>query len=583
MDDFIGCFSYEDRWSLRWEGPADCHAEKDGCQVLFAGVLRNRPELVELLRCPPDLPAAALFLELYLKYGEAAAAKLNGPFCFALLSRQPEKVLLGRDQLGQSFLFYGRDSQQNLLCSNRLPLLLQQPGLCRDLDLLALQDYLGLGYIPSPRTIYQSVAKVRPASLVLFTGPQTEGTSLTYWEPVYLPKRVLPWPEVGRECRRLLEQAGRRCLQGHAQANYLLSGGIDSGVVLGLTAPLQERAGEAISIAFDHPLYDESTLAGLTAARHRLPQRVRKVTPGDIEALAPLLAGSGEPFADSSLLPTRLALQAAAESAAAVFTGDGGDELFCGYRRLQFMAWRCCCWGLPAGIGQALAKCLQHGLPQPGEQRSRLANLTRMIRALAKEKTDCYACFQEIFSRDCRQQLLTRTQEDDYLQRWRAISSNYAAEDWVEKCDALDILTYLPDDGFRKSDIAGTGLGLDTLCPILDLEVAEFALTLPRRDKITLRERKRPLRHLARELLPAELLAQTKRGFGTPVAAWFRAELAPMIREMARTLPDWDQQGWLNRDYVQELVNAHLVQNRDCAPQLWTLLCLQLWCQSSRA
>jgi len=153
----------------------------------------------------------------------------------------------------------------------------------------------------------------------------------------------------------------------------------------------------------------------------------------------------------------------------------------------------------------------------------------------------------------------------------------------VEKCDALDILTYLPDDGFRKSDIAGTGLGLDTLCPILDLEVAEFALTLPRRDKITLRERKRPLRHLARELLPAELLAQTKRGFGTPVAAWFRAELAPMIREMARTLPDWDQQGWLNRDYVQELVNAHLVQNRDCAPQLWTLLCLQLWCQSSRA
>lgn len=583
MGDFTGYYSFGASWDFRWEGSAECYAEKGGCKVLFAGALRNQLDLAVLLNCSPDLSAPALFLELYLKSGEAAVSKLNGPFCFALLSNQPQKLLLGRDQLGQSFLFYGRDARQRLICSNRLPLVVKQPSLSRDIDLLALQDYLALGYVPSPRTIYQAIAKVKPASMVQFSGAAGTATSLTYWQPTYLPKRALPWPEIARECKRLLEQASKRCLRSHQQANYLLSGGIDSGVILGLSAPLQENSAEAISIAFAEPLYDESALAGLTAAKHSIAQRVINVGPKDIVGLGPLLAWSGEPFADSSLLPTHLAMQAAAQSADAVFTGDGGDELFCGYRRLQFMAWRCCCWGIPAGICHYLAKLFQHCLPVPKEQRSHLASLNRIIRALALEKTACYASFQEIFSRDCRQQLLGISQADDYLLRWRELSTAYPGEDWVEKCAALDILSYLPDDGLRKGDIAIAGLGLDPLRPILDLDVAEFALTLPRRDKINLLECKRPLRYLARDLLPTELLRQPKRGFGTPVASWFRAELGPVIREMARTLPEWDTQGWLNRAFVQRLVTEHLEQNVNHAPQLWTLLCLQLWRENTQS
>ncbi len=583
MGDFRGSFSFADSWVLTWEGSADCYAAKAGCQVLFSGSLSNCRELQELLGCPPDCSAAKLFLELYLRYGEAGAAKMRGAFCFALLIARPQKILLGRDQLGRSFLFYGRDSQQGLHCSNRLPLVVRQPQVSRTIDLCALQDYLGLGYIPSPRTIYRDIAKVQAGSLVQFTSPKEKGKSRKYWEPEFLPKQKRAWPDTILECRRLLEQASQRCLRGHKQANCLLSGGIDSGIVLGLSTPLQEKPGEAISIAFDDPLYDESALAGLTAARHSIRQRIRSVKPSDIAALGPLLARAGEPFADSSLLPTHLALQMASESAAAAYTGEGGDELFYGYRRLQFLAWRCCCLGIPGEIAQFLAGILQYCLPRPREQRSRWADLTRAIQALAKEKIAGYASFQEIFSRDCRQQLLLLPQEDDYLHRWQELIHACPGEDWVEKGAALDFLTYLPDNGGRKSDIAAAGLGVELICPFLDLEVAEFALRLPRRDKITLRERKRPLRYLAKELLPAELLTQTKRGFGTPVASWFRGELAPLIQEMAWTLPDWDQQGWLNHEYVQRLVDAHLKQNRNCAPQLWTLLCLQLWCEHNRS
>ena len=145
----------------------------------------------------------------------------------------------------------------------------------------------------------------------------------------------------------------------------------------------------------------------------------------------------------------------------------------------------------------------------------------------------------------------------------------------------MDFDSYLLEDCLRKSDIANLGLGLELLSPLLDLDLVEFALRLPRPHKLNLRERKRPLRAIGREILPGELLRQGKRGFGAPVASWFRNALRGEIQQLAATLPDWDSQGWLNDACVQSLAQEHLEGKADHAARLWSLFCLKTWLQQA--
>ncbi len=321
-------------------------------------------------------------------------------------------------------------------------------------------------------------------------------------------------------------------------------------------------------------------MAAQTARRHGLEQIVRKVDPAEIRHLANLLSAAGEPFADSSLLPTFLALEEAGKSAQAVFSGDGGDEFFCGYRRLQFIAWRSCWGGIPGGIGQGLAKILRPILPAPSEQRSTLANIARLAQALALPMATSFMSFQELFSPELRSELMRKNDVLDYRESWRKIAAEAQCHDAVEKFDALDIATNLPEDGFRKCDIANLSSGLDLLCPILDLDVVNFALRLPRTHKLNLHERKRPLRAIGREVLPEILLQQGKRGFGTPVASWFRNALKPDIQLLAASVIDWDRHGWLNANCIQRLVQEHLDCKADHAARLWSLFCLKTWLEN---
>ncbi len=578
MNGFTGIVNFQENDENRWHAAS----EDQGLRVLFAGALRNRAELLRELSAPADTTDAALLLQLFQHRGELAFPKLNGPFVFAIWQEKEKTLLLGRDPLGQKFLFYANDAKGNLVFSDSLREVISQPGISKEYDLQTLADYFGVGYCPAPSTIWQAVRKVPPASVLKFKAGRECG-NITYWKPQYLPKLEISFADAVTESRRLLEQAIRRCLHDHDKANFLLSGGIDSGVVLGLAAPLLKQPGKAISIAFAEALYDESELAAQTAKRNGIPQIVRKVNPAEIRHMADLLAAAGEPFADSSLLPTSLALQEAGKSARAVFSGDGGDEFFCGYRRLQFIAWRSCLGGIPGGVGQGLAKILLPLLPSPSEQRSTLANIARMSQALAMPMATSFMSFQELFSPELRKELMRKTDVLDYRESWGKIAAAAQCHDPVEKFDALDIATNLPEDGFRKCDIGNLASGLDLLCPILDLNVVNFALRLPRAHKLNLRERKRPLRAIGRQVLPEILLQQGKRGFGTPVASWFRNALKPDMQQLAASVTDWDRQGWLNASCIQRLVREHLDSKADHAARLWSLFCLKTWLEQQNS
>ncbi|MBQ6473754.1 MAG: hypothetical protein IJJ33_17340 [Victivallales bacterium] len=538
----------------------------------FSGVLLNGDELRTYLQADTHTSVAELCARLYAQHGLPGLAKLNGPFILALADTRGDapQLLLARDHHGQKGLYYASDGQR-VRFSAELPNL---QDCAQGIDTGALADYLGLGYVPAPVTIWKGIAKVPSSCAVQFRRGTPQKTT-PYWTPAYLPKQKLSYEEAVAETRRLVEQAVRRCLAQIPDAGALLSGGIDSNVVLGLS-----HARNAFTIGFEQTDYDERALAGLSARKHNAQHFTLLGTAEDADLLTELQKASGEPFADSSLVATALAMRLAAEHGTAALAGDGGDELFGGYRRYQLMAIRDRFGEALTKSFAALANLLTHCLPAATDQRSRMANLQRLANALTLTPVPCYASFQGIFPAQMLQELAPGlAPQSTYLEKWQKAYDELTDLEVFERVNYLDLRHYLPDDGCRKATLAETGTGLTVLAPLLDMDVTRFALSLPSKYRITMRERKRMLRAIGQDLLPPELLTQKKRGFGVPVAAWLRGPLAPQMRALYQEQASWDTDGWFEPTALKQLVESHIAGQADHSSRLWCLHCLRLWKQ----
>ncbi len=559
------------------------HVSADGMiTVQFSGRLLNEGRLRQAAgaAAPTGCSLEQVLAVLYEKRGESLLRDLNGPFILAIADSARQNLLLARDQHGQKFLFYGISKDGRCWFSDSLPTLRQCPGLPDEVNFQALADYLALGYIPAPATIWTGLSKL-PAGHQVSLTMNGEAVCQAYWRPEQMPKLKLSFAEAAAETRRLLEASVSRCVQAAPEPGVLLSGGIDSNILLGLAAKSLAGKPLAFTIGFEHDVYDERSLAALAATRAGAEHIIGLARPADLSLLPELQRASGEPFADSSLLPTALAMRLAGTRCQTVLNGIGGDELFGGYRRYQFMALRSHYDRIPHRLGDALCGLLLRCLPKNAAPRSRLATARRIAAALRLPTAACYASFQEIFSPEMISELgcFPRADVVSCHERWHALMEKSRCDDLVEKVNELDLLTYMPDDVCRKDILAQTGVEVEALAPLLDMEVTDFALCLPRSFRVTGRERKRLLRAISADLMPTELLQQPKRGFGVPLAAWLRGELAPTMRELAATIREWDQDGWLRPETVNQLVQEHLNSARDHGAQLWSLYCLKLWLQ----
>ncbi|MBO4620170.1 MAG: hypothetical protein J5654_08670 [Victivallales bacterium] len=545
--------------------------------IAFSGELRNQPDLARLAGLSTVSSPAQIILTLLGRQPfKDLLQALNGPFVIAYYDLSRKQFHLLRDQLGQKFFFHTTITQYGCtIFSESLPLLTAVDGVSRQLDAAALADYFSLGYIPAPRTAYEAIVKVAPG-----TDDCGDGTSRPaphrYWQPQFLPQSKVTWLDAVDQAKHLLEQATRRLLRAHPEADFMLSGGIDSGLVTGLVSQLvPDETRQAYSIAFAEKAYDESDLAAGTAQRCGVPLAVHRLTPADLALLPSVLAKAGEPYADSSLLPTAIATRDTTREA--LFTGDGGDEVFGGYRRYQAMLLRC---RIPGWLQTALRPPAWLGaqlLPNPRDNRSRLANLKRSLQSLALPPVAAYGSFQQIASKSLRDRLLATPSSQNYLDEWEKVAASQDVAHPVQRYNALDLKIYLPDDGFRKTSLAGEGTGVTYLCPILDMDVVRFALSLPIEYRFTSKENKRLLRHIGKEFLDPRIFSQPKRGFGTPVADWFRNELAPVAQKLANEVTEWDVHKLLNAEMVQQVVAEHIEGKVSHGPLLWTLYCLRLW------
>jgi asparagine synthase (glutamine-hydrolysing) len=510
----------------------------------------------------------------YEEFGDAFVSELRGMFALAVWDSRRRRLLLARDRLGKKPLLYSeRDGE--LVFASEMQALATDPEPVREVDLGALGDYLSYGYVPGPATIFRGVRKLPPAHVL--TWEQGTTSLKRYWDLRYTPKLEVSEAEALAELERRLDEAVRLRLIADVPLGALLSGGVDSSVVVALMAR-HSNAVRTFSIGFEDKAYDELAHAKRVAQRYET-DHLEYVVREDAAAVLPTLVRHyGEPYADSSAIPTFHVSRIARGHVTVALNGDGGDEAFAGYDR--FRAMRLAAGLRPfemGGLTHAVSRTATKLLPA-GRMRTRAA---RFLDGAFLPEPARYAYWISAISPETVQALvmpeLARAFAAARSYKVERILESNAALGPVDRLLATDVETYLVDDLLAKMDIASMANSLETRSPLLDQEVVEFAALLPEELKVGPRfEQKYLLKKLARTLIPIENIERPKMGFAVPVGKWLRADL----KEMAHDALFSDRsraRGYFREDPLRRLWDEHQKGSADHARPIWTLLMLELW------
>ncbi len=581
------------------QGAQPMSNEDGSVQVVFNGEIYNYRELI------PELQARGhrfrtscdteVLVHLYEEYGVEMLSHLRGMFAFAIWDAARQSLFFARDRLGQKPLVYRHESGR-LLFASELKSLLQLDCVPRVIDPQAIDLYLTLQYVPHPYVIFEGFQKLPPAHAALWRENQLE--VFRYWEPPVLegessqrsahsgteastPATPLTLAAAQSELRETLTEAVRLRLRSDVPLGAFLSGGIDSTIITGLMQQEAGRPVETFSIGFDQSEYDERSYARMAAEQLGTRHHEHIVRPSALELLPQLVWHYDEPFADSSAIPTMVLCELTSRSVKVVLTGDGGDEMFCGYDRYRAVRLGERFDRLPGFVRAPLQAACWQQLPSSVRLRSFSRRLKRFLGSLAQTPRLRYLEWISYFQRGQRQDLYTpefAAQVDlDQAAHWmNDIYDRYPGRDQVTQTTAVDTLSYLPCDILVKVDIASMAHGLECRSPFLDQRVAELAARLPLAYKLRGRTGKYLLREAFRELIPPPILQRPKMGFGVPLDHWFRGELQPLLRDYL--LGDRAQaRGYFRPETVHRLVDEHTRGQQDHAYRLWALLILEAW------
>jgi len=559
-------------------------ANEDGSVwVVLNGEIYNfrelKNELLErghLFRSHAD---TEVIVHLYEEMGERVVERLHGMFAFAVWDERRVQLLLARDRLGKKPLVYSDDGSR-LAFASELQALLEAPGVPRAVSPEALDLYLTYQYVPAPLTIYEGIRKLLPAHYLVAS---KDGTRIErYWN---LPTETQETPASAAELRNLLDQAVRRRLISDVPLGAFLSGGIDSSIVVGLMARHQREPVKTFSIGFGHTKYDELNYARLAAKRFGTDHHEFVVESKAIEVLPLLVRHYGEPFADSSAIPTYYLAQKTREHVTVALSGDGGDEGFGGYERYAAMALGARYDALPRPLRSAvggLARAL-FGRASTAEPKMRGRRLRRFVEGLSRSQVERYIEWIAYFKPSERPGLYTadfavRLGGHDAARYLAAEFDKVSLLDAAAATARVDAATYLPNDILTKVDIASMANSLEVRCPFLDPEVIGFGLSLPTGLKMGSlgTTTKKFLRAAFADLLPPPIRRRGKMGFGVPIAHWLRSELRDYARGILLS-PECLGRGYFREEMVRRLVEEHQTCRADHADRLWALLSLELW------
>jgi asparagine synthase (glutamine-hydrolysing) len=567
-------------------GHQPIHNEDRSVWLVFNGEIYNyrelRRELEALGHRFYTRSDSEVIVHAYEEYGTGAFARLRGMFGIAIWDATRRRLLLARDRFGKKPLFYVRTAAGALAFGSELKTLTAIDGWRRELDGTAVREYLLSGYVPTPRAIFRDVAKLEPGSWLEFA--QGRVTVQRYWTAAFGPKLGGSDEELTEQLAVRIEEAVRVRLVSDVPFGAFLSGGLDSGVVTAfmarnLTAPVR-----TFTIGFREARFDESAEAR-RVAEFLGTQHEELVVEPDAVALTERLAWHlDEPFGDSSAIPTYLVSELASRHVKMVLSGDGGDELFGGYARYrQFLQLdRLRRWS--GGLAGPAARTAGGLLGGPVGRR-----IAAIGSRLCRPFPGSYLSGVCLTTPETAQQLLgadAAATVDGGASAAASVGPPYgsleaafageAGAALLDRVIAGDLATYLLDDILVKVDRMSMACSIEARSPLLDHELAEFALRLPCSAKLRRGTGKYLLRRVAAQLLPPDVLQRPKRGFAVPLAQWLRGPLAPMLRDVAGGARA-AQRGVFCGAVVDRLIDEHLAGVADRSEPLWLVLQFELW------
>ncbi len=551
--------------------------EAGDVHVVQNGEILNYRELAEELRRAGHTFRSdgdtEVLVHAYEEWGLDFATRLRGMFAIAVWDQRRSRLVLARDRFGIKPLLYSLDDGRVSFASE-LGALRLSPGFDTSVDHEALGAYLAFNSIPAPLTILAGARKLLPGHLLVCEAGAEPKLS-RYARPGPVPRDELRGESEEALAAELLERL-RDSVRAHLVADVpvgvLLSGGVDSGTLAALAAEATTGTLQTFSVGFTESSFNELPGARSVASRYGTDHHEVFVEPDGAEILSRIAAAYDEPFGDSSALPTYLVSELASQSVKVVLSGEGADELFGGY--YTYVADRLAPWlRLPARVSRPLVE----RIPASTRRVSLEYMAKRFVAAASLPPLDRHQAWKEIFSADARRALVASPLHPaDPIEPHRERYAETVGAEPLARLQDVDLGIYLVDDLLVKTDRASMSHSLEARVPFLDQAVAEFAFSLPRRQRVRGLEKKRLLRNAVRPLLPAEVVDGRKRGFSAPVAAWLRDDMQPFAREVLSPA-NLREQGYLDPDAVSGVLERHLSRREDLSRQIWGLLSLTLW------
>ncbi len=560
------------------------NADRTKC-IVFNGEIYNYQELRQglidrghELFTKSDTEAV---LRLYEESGPECLEHLRGMFAFAIWDDVEKSLFLARDRIGKKPLLYSRQPNGDLIFGSEFQALLKHPSISREVDYDAIDSYFTYLCVPAPQTAFKAIRKLEPGHWLRWKNGDIE--THRYWLPDFSKKIKISEEEVIEETTRIVRESTKLRMISEVPLGAFLSGGVDSSVVVALMAQESPTPVKTFSIGFEEQDFSELKYAKTVAEHVGAEYNEFIVRPNAVEVLPTLVDHYGEPYADSSAIPTYYVSKETRKHVTVALNGDGGDESFGGYERYAAMQLAEIYQRFPGSLRKIFFEAPVKALPSSELRRSRIRDVQRFIKAANLSRSERYYYWMSGIKDSMKEELYT----DEFKRRENGNNPFHFIDQWFKQANGsgmldstllADQMTYLPNDLLVKVDIASMANSLEARSPFLDHKVIEFAASLPENLKMRRFQTKYLLKKVAARLVPRSVVYRQKMGFGVPVGKWFRGEMRDFVHSVLLSERAM-KRGLTEPAVVARWIDEHETAVADHTFHIWGLLMLELWFQ----
>jgi asparagine synthase (glutamine-hydrolysing) len=515
-----------------------------------------------------------VILHAYEELGDNFISQLNGMFAFCIYDSKKNRIYLGRDRLGQKPIYYYHNNNY-LVFASEIKALFESDDVPKEIDYNSINIYLSYRYIPHPYTAFEGIKKLPPASYLTFDGKNIN--IKRYWNLNFntIKKSTSHFT---KELKNLITDSVKLRLISDVPLGAFVSGGLDSSIITATMSRISKYPIKTFTIGFENLEFDETKYAKIVADQYNTEHKELSVSVDCVNILPKIIWYFDEPYSDVTAIPLYYLNQQARKHVTVILTGDGGDELFAGYRRYWSYFIDKYYYKLPKP-----AKSMFFSIIKKMKHKTKRYNTIEYIRKYL-DSTNLPENQRHIerltyFDDELKEKLLTNDFKSkiENLSTVKVFSQHIkesASFDLLSKMQYIDIKTFLCDDILIKADKMSMASSVELRSPLLDYRIAEFATTLPAKLKLKPNSVKYLLREVGKEILPKKIYRRKKQGMSMPLNDWFKKELKDIILD---TFSSLEKRGIMDKYKLKKMFDAHMSKRVDMTYQIWSLINLEVF------